>query len=36
VAVVLSFAFNAGSNRRADETLPGDYAVESGPGGAGH
>jgi SSS family solute:Na+ symporter len=36
VAVVLSFAFNAASNRRADETLPGDYAVESGPGGAGH
>jgi len=33
VAVVLTLVFNLSARSRADETLPGDYAVE---GGAGH
>jgi hypothetical protein len=37
VSIALSFVFNAQPKAREDETLPGDYAVETGPaGGFGH
>jgi SSS family solute:Na+ symporter len=38
VAVVLTLVFNASKRAQADETMPGDYAVETGAhmGGHGH
>jgi SSS family solute:Na+ symporter len=37
VAVVLTLVFNVTARKQADETMPGDYAVETGPGGVpGH
>jgi SSS family solute:Na+ symporter len=36
LAVALSAAFNARSTTRTDETLPADYATQSGGGGMGH
>jgi hypothetical protein len=33
---VLSLVFNSSARTRADETLPADYATETGPGGMGH
>ncbi len=36
VAFVLSFVFNTAARSRFDETMPGDYAVETGIVGGGH
>jgi SSS family solute:Na+ symporter len=35
-AVVLTMVFNASKRAREDETMPGDYAIETGPAMGGH
>jgi SSS family solute:Na+ symporter len=35
-AIVLTLVFNMTARARADETMPGDYAIETGPAMGGH
>jgi SSS family solute:Na+ symporter len=36
IAVVLTLVFNASKRAQADETMPGDFLVETGPAMGGH